>query len=68
VIAQRVVPISTAEFASPARRPAYSLLSNARLLEAFTLVLPDWRTQLHRCFEMEKKEGSFPKRDLPRGE
>ena len=50
LIARRVVPISTEEFPLPARRPANSVLSNARLKQAFGVELPDWRTQLERCF------------------
>jgi dTDP-4-dehydrorhamnose reductase len=50
LIARHVVPISTEEFRSPTRRPAYSVLSNARLKQVFGVTLPDWRTQLHQCF------------------
>jgi dTDP-4-dehydrorhamnose reductase len=50
LLARRVLPISSEEFHSPTRRPAYSVLSNARLKQAFDLTLPDWRTQLRRCF------------------
>ena len=50
LIARRVLPISTQEFRSSTRRPAYSVLSNARLMQAFGVTLPDWRAQLHRCF------------------
>jgi dTDP-4-dehydrorhamnose reductase len=49
-IARRVIPISTDEFRSPANRPAYSVLSNSRLLREFGVSLPDWRLQLKRCF------------------
>jgi dTDP-4-dehydrorhamnose reductase len=49
-MARRVVPISTEEFRSPALRPAYSILSNARLKQVFGVTLPDWRTQLQSCF------------------
>jgi len=50
LIAQRLTPISTEEFGAPARRPAYSVLSNSRLMQSFGLALPDWRSQLQRCF------------------
>jgi len=53
LLAARVLPISTEEFRSPARRPAYSLLSNARLKETFGVTLPPWRTQLQGCFSPE---------------
>jgi dTDP-4-dehydrorhamnose reductase len=53
LIAQRVIPISTEEFGSPAQRPAYSILSNARLFQTFGVALPDWHTQLQRCFVSE---------------
>jgi dTDP-4-dehydrorhamnose reductase len=50
LIARRLIPISTVEFGSPARRPAYSVLSNSHLVQSFGLSLPDWRSQLRRCF------------------
>jgi dTDP-4-dehydrorhamnose reductase len=50
LIAQRLTPISTEEFGSPARRPAYSVLSNSHLMQSFGLALPDWHSQLQRCF------------------
>ena len=50
LIARRVIPISTEEFHSPTHRPAYSVLSNSRLTQAFGVSLPDWRAQLKRCF------------------
>ncbi len=54
LIARRVLPISTEEFCSPTLRPAYSVLSNARLKQAFGVALPDWRTQLQRCFSPQR--------------
>jgi dTDP-4-dehydrorhamnose reductase len=50
LIARRVVPISTEEFHSPSRRPSYSVLSNSQLNQAFGITLPDWQSQLKRCF------------------
>lgn len=50
LIAKRVVPIATSEYPTPARRPPYSVLSNARLSNAFGLQLPEWRAQLREAF------------------
>lgn len=50
IIASRVLPTSTQAFGSPTHRPAYSVLSNSRLMKNFGVTLPDWRTQLRRCF------------------
>jgi dTDP-4-dehydrorhamnose reductase len=46
LIAKRVIPITTADYPTPARRPAYSVLSNARFAATFGFTLPAWRTQL----------------------
>jgi dTDP-4-dehydrorhamnose reductase len=50
MIARRVVPISTEEFQSPARRPKYSVLSNSLLSQTFGVALPNWIAQLQSCF------------------
>jgi dTDP-4-dehydrorhamnose reductase len=50
LMARCVIPISTEEFGSPTLRPAYSILSNARLNQAFGVALPDWHEQLQSCF------------------
>jgi dTDP-4-dehydrorhamnose reductase len=42
----RVVPITTAEYPTPARRPANSRLDNARLSRDYGVALPDWRLSL----------------------
>ena len=48
---RRVIPIATNEYPTPARRPAYSVLSNALLNRIFEIALPHWRDQLHSFFE-----------------
>ncbi len=50
LIARRVIPITTAEYGSPTRRPGYSILSNSLLSRTFGVVLSDWRTQLQNSF------------------
>lgn len=44
--APRVVPISSAEYPTPARRPAYSCLDTGRLAADFGIRVPDWRDGL----------------------
>lgn len=43
-----VVPITTAEYPTPAHRPAYSVLDTRRLQQDFGIVPPDWRDGLTR--------------------
>lgn len=44
--APRVVPITTADYPAPARRPAYSCLDTDSLRRDFAVELPQWRTAL----------------------
>lgn len=46
VITTTVTPIKSDEYPTPARRPAYSVLSNQKVLEVFGVKLPHWRSQL----------------------
>ena len=50
-----LVPITTKEYPTTARRPAYSVLSNAKLLKTFGTKLSDWHVQLQRAFESEAR-------------
>jgi dTDP-4-dehydrorhamnose reductase len=50
LIARRVIPITTSQYLTPARRPAYSVLSNGRLEKDFGIRISDWRVQLHSVF------------------
>lgn len=44
-----LLPISTADYPTPAKRPAYSVLSHAKIMETFGLSLPDWERSLELC-------------------
>jgi dTDP-4-dehydrorhamnose reductase len=50
LVTQKLVAVSTAEYASATTRPLYSVLSNARLQQTFGLSLPTWRDQLDALF------------------
>ncbi|MCS3747449.1 dTDP-4-dehydrorhamnose reductase [Xanthomonas arboricola] len=46
--APRVVPITTADYPTPAKRPAYSRLSVDKLQNDFGIVLPQWQAGLQQ--------------------
>lgn len=48
---KKVVPIPTSKYPAPARRPAYSLLSNEKLKREFGLTMPDWDHALQLVLE-----------------
>jgi dTDP-4-dehydrorhamnose reductase len=52
--ANRIIPISTEEYPTPARRPAYSVLSNTKSSKTFGIELPDWQTQLREAFAIDR--------------
>lgn len=47
--AARVRRISTAEYPTPAKRPANSQLDSTRLAESYAIALPHWRTSARLC-------------------
>ncbi len=51
----RLIPITTAEYPTPAKRPCNSVLSNKKLYDTFGIVLPDWASSLRTC-----REGAAP--------
>ncbi len=45
----RVVPITTAEYPTAARRPASAVLATAKFERTFGFALPEWREMLAAC-------------------
>jgi dTDP-4-dehydrorhamnose reductase len=45
----RIVPITTAEYPTPATRPRWSVLDPARFERTFGFALPDWHSSLAEC-------------------
>ena len=43
---KRVIPISSDEYPTAAKRPRYSVLSPRKIADAFGIVVPSWRNQL----------------------
>lgn len=46
-----VIGIPTKEYPTPAKRPAYSILSNAKVADHFGLMMPAWDEALARCMQ-----------------
>ena len=55
--ATRVVPITTAEYPTPARRPAYGVLGTAKFERTFGFALPSWRETLDECLASAPEPG-----------
>ena len=49
--AREAVPIATADYPTPAQRPAWSVLDCGKARDAFGVALPHWRDQLGRCMK-----------------
>ncbi|MBK7330917.1 MAG: dTDP-4-dehydrorhamnose reductase [Betaproteobacteria bacterium] len=58
VASVRVVPITTADYPTPAARPAYGVLGTARFERTFGFALPDWRTSLAECLSSDPDAGA----------
>jgi dTDP-4-dehydrorhamnose reductase len=50
LMVRTVVPIPAVQYPTPASRPSYSVLSNAKMDRTFSVKLPDWQTQLASIF------------------
>jgi len=49
-----VKPITTADYPTPAKRPAYSVLDKTKIQETFGVQLKDWKESLAICIEKIK--------------
>jgi dTDP-4-dehydrorhamnose reductase len=47
----KVTAITTAEYPTPAKRPAYSVMDCSKIKTAFGIVQPDWRQSLRRVLD-----------------
>jgi dTDP-4-dehydrorhamnose reductase len=54
----RVVPVASAEYHTPARRPANSRLDCAKIARVHGVSLPHWRTSLGPCVERILEQGA----------
>ncbi len=48
---RKIIPISTADYPTPAARPAYSVLDCTRLRDTFGIAMPAWQPGLARVVE-----------------
>lgn len=56
----RVTPITTAEYPTPAKRPAYGVLDASRFAGVFGFALPDWQTLLQECLHADPEPPPAP--------
>lgn len=56
--APKVEAITTADYPTPARRPAYSCLDTGSLVAEFGVELPDWRAGVARVLDEQVRSGS----------
>jgi dTDP-4-dehydrorhamnose reductase len=48
-------PVSSVDFPTKARRPAYSVLDNSLISQRLSITMPDWRDALARCLTRLKE-------------
>jgi dTDP-4-dehydrorhamnose reductase len=46
-----IKPISTSQYPTPAKRPAYSVLDKTKIQMNYAVQLKDWKESLHRCMQ-----------------
>lgn len=57
----RIIPITTAEYRTRAKRPAYSLLNTDKIVAVYNVTVPDWKSSLKRCLsKLNAADRSIP--------
>lgn len=49
-----IIPISTSQYPTLAKRPSFSLLNTTKIRNTFSISVPDWRSSLEKCLEQLK--------------
>ena len=52
----KVLPISSAEYPTVAKRPKYSVLDKSKIQSVFGIEIPDWKDGLARCVAVMERE------------
>lgn len=47
-----VHPIPSAQYPTPAKRPAYSVMDCSKIVQQFGVTIPDWQSSLKRCMNL----------------
>ncbi len=47
-----VIPISTAEFPTPAKRPSYTVMNCQKIVDAFGITIQPWESRLRDCLSL----------------
>jgi len=50
-----LVPVTTAEYPTAARRPAYSVMGLTKIIDRFRVEIPTWEEALQRCIQNVKQ-------------
>ncbi len=48
----KIIPITTNDFPTKAKRPAYSSLNNQKIQTDFNIEIPEWKQSLKNCLEL----------------
>ncbi len=55
VITQRITPVTTSEFPTPAQRPLYSILDKDKYRQATGVYIPQWQDSLEHYFRNDRR-------------